>query len=120
VVYDLDVREEKDYLRIDITGQRTKDTIKSVTKEIYEAFKTFKGKKILVDVSKFEEHINIIDIFSLLTSDLPNIIKGKIDKVAIIEPGGNEDDKQFFENVARNRGHNLKIFDTEEDALEWL
>ena len=120
MTYKLDIKDEKDFLRIDVMGKRSKDSIKDVTEEIFEAFNAFEGKKLLIDVSKFEEHINIIDIFSLLTLDLPKIIKGKIDKVAIIEPGGNQDDKEFFENVAQNRGHNLKIFDTEEEALGWL
>jgi hypothetical protein len=120
LAYALKIKDEKEYLRIDISGKRTKDTMKEVTKEIFEALEAFEGRKLLVDVSKFEEHMNIIDIFGLLTSDVPNAIKDTIDKVAIIEPGGNEDDKKFFEIVAQNKGHNLKIFNTEQEALQWL
>jgi len=32
----------------------------------------------------------------------------------------NKDLDQFFETTAHNRGHQIRLFDEEKDALEWL
>jgi hypothetical protein len=56
----------------------------------------------------------------LVSKDLPDIIKHRINKVAIIDVKGHEFNKQFFENVAINRGHNVKIFTDITDAIHWL
>jgi hypothetical protein len=108
------------FLAIKIKGKRTVDSIKDVTKQIVEKCEENKITKVLVDVREFEERIKFSEIFDLASKDLPKITNNKINKVAIVDLEGFDFNKNFFENVARNRLHNVKIFTEYNDAVQWL
>jgi hypothetical protein len=119
IFYELEIKKP-DYLFIKVKGERTVDSIKEVTKKIAEKCSKQKCMKVLIDVREFTERINFSDIFDLVARDLPNITKNKINKAAIVDIEGHNFNKEFFENVAVNRGHNVKIFTDINDAMDWL
>ena len=86
-------------------------------KKITEKCKKHKCSKVLVDVREFTERIYFSEIFDLVSKELPEIIKHRINKVAIVDVKGFNFNKQFFENVAINRGHNVKIFTDINNAI---
>ena len=119
--YKLEIKEEPRYLHANIKGKRTTENIKEVTKEILESCIKNQYSKILIDTREFSERIsNTMKIFDLASQELPDIIQKKIKKVAIVDLDGFEEDKRFFETVALNRGHNVKIFADLNKAQEWL
>ena len=112
--------KKHDFLFVKVKGYRSIDSIKDATKQITEKCHKQKCSKVLVDVRDFHERINFSDIFDLVSKDLPDIIKNRIKQVAIVDVEGHNFNKEFFENVAVNRGHNVKIFTDINDAMEWL
>lgn len=92
----IDYKMNKDFLYANIKGDRNIDSIKKATKEICDACLNNRCSKVLVDVRDFTEHIKIFDIFSLASKDLPDIIKGKIKKVAILDKDRSENNQTFF------------------------
>jgi hypothetical protein len=121
--YEIEFIEENDYLHAIIKGFRNSDSIKHATRDICENCIKNKCTKALVDVRDIKEHIDVSEIFDLASFQLPEIIKRSINKVAILESEGNNiyiENSKFFENVATNRGHNVKIFSDISDAKKWL
>jgi len=119
--YKLEIIKEPNYLLTNIKGNRTTETVKEVTKEILEACIKYQYSKVLIDIREFSNRIgNTMNIFDLASQELPDIIQKKIKKVAIVDLEGFEEDKRFFETVALNRGHNVKIFTDLNKAQEWL
>lgn len=118
--YELKIKNKNNYLNATVQGQRNTESIKNVTKEICEMCIKNQHSKVLIDVRNFKEHIAVNEIRSLASIELPDIIKKKIKKVAIIDEKGSEDNQRCFENVARNLGHNVRIFTNINDAEQWL
>jgi len=119
LTYELQIKNPN-FLVVRIKGKRTVDSIKDATKQIVEKCEENKITKVLVDVREFEERIKFSEIFDLASKDLPKITNNKINKVAIVDLEGFDFNKNFFENVARNRLHNIKIFTEYNDAVQWL
>ncbi|KYK23484.1 hypothetical protein AYK24_07515 [Thermoplasmatales archaeon SG8-52-4] len=119
MTYELEIKKPS-FLVIKIKGKRTVDSIKEVTKQIVEKCEDNKISKVLVDVREFEERIKFSEIFDLASKQLPKIINNKINKVAIVDLKGFDYNKNFFENVARNRSHDVKIFTEYNEAVQWL
>ena len=118
--YKLKTMEKKDYLYANVEGNRTSESIKNVTRDICEMCVKNQFSKVLIDVRNFKENVELIKLYSLASIELPEIIQKRIKKVAIIDREGIEDNQRFFENVARNRGHNVRIFTDINDAEQWL
>ena len=112
--------KKPNYLFVKVKGKRSVDSIKEATTQIVEKCNKHKCTKVLVDVRDFTERIYFSEIFDLVSKSLPEIINHKINKVAIVDIDGHDFNKQFFENVAINRGHNVKIFTDMNSALQWL
>ena len=103
-----------------VKGKRSANSIKEATKQIVEKCTKHKCTKVLVDVRDFTDRINFSEIFNLVSKNLPDLIDDKINKVAIVDIKGHSFNKDFFENVAINRGHNVKIFTDINNAIQWL
>ena len=112
--------KKPNYLYVKVKGKRSVDSIKEATKQIAEKCDKLKCESALVDIREFKERINFSEIFELVAENLPKIINHKINKVAIVDMEGYNFNKQFFENVAINRGHNVKIFTDMNEAIQWL
>jgi len=116
----LDIKKEKDFLYATIEGNRTFESIINATKEICEECIKNHCAKVLVDTRDFKGHVDTFESFNLASDKLPDIISKSIEKVAILDMEGFEKGQTFFENVARNRGHNVQIFTNVIDAKQWL
>jgi hypothetical protein len=119
LTYELEINKHN-FLVVKVKGKRSVDSIKDVTKQIVDKCEDAKISKVLVDVREFKDRIKFSDIFDLTSKELPMIINSKINKVAIVDLEGFDFNKNFFENVARNRSHNVKIFTNYNDAVQWL
>jgi hypothetical protein len=77
--------------------------------------------RFLVDTRDVTQHGDSFDILQLAES-LSSMPPGSIEREAVLPPavGVEATDFAFFETAARNRGLNVRIFTTREDALAWL
>ena len=120
-LYDVTFTVNNDILSADTKGRRTLDVVLSIAQETIAACKDHNTQKVLIDVRKLEGRLSTIDAYNIPAEyfkDMrdPMIIK----KVAIIELEEFVEEYRFFENVAVNRGYNLRVFSDITIALEWL
>lgn len=118
--YELQVKKEDHFLNVHVKGERDSESIKKVTKDILTKCNDNKCFSVFIDVRDFKNRIGTMEIFMLASTELPEIIKGKMEKVAIVDQKGFEEKMEFFENVARNRGHNVRIFTEYDEAVNWI
>ena len=120
-LYDITFTKNDDVLCVNARGQRTLEIVLSIAQKTIEACREHEVKKALVDVRDLEGRLSTINAYNLPAEYFaalrnPEVIR----KVAIIDLEEFSDSYKFFENVAVNRGYNLRIFSDITIALEWL
>jgi hypothetical protein len=78
-------------------------------------------RRVLVDTRASVQKGNAFDILTL-AEDLASLPLGTIEREAVLTPpvARPAADMDFFETAARNRGLNVRLFQSREDALGWL
>lgn len=119
--YDLKIDKKKDMLWITATGNRTLETVLAITRDCVAACITNKTTKLLIDVCKLEGRLKTLDAYNVADQYFPKIEDlNIITQCAIIDLKEFEESYRFFENVAVNRGFNLRIFSDPDEAIAWL
>ena len=121
--YDFIIQEEKDIIRVIVSGDRTPgkevdDAIELIT-EITKA-SIEKGLNRVLAIWKVKGELPVMQAWNLGnvldSSDLARNIKLATVNLDLDSRRGNV----FTENVVVNRGYNWKVFDNEEVAKSWL
>lgn len=80
--------------------------------------------RVLSDFRNLKLGLSIIDIFSIpalqaaLSREFDTPLR--LFRRAVLVPEQDYDKYKFFENVAVNRSHNVRVFISEERAISWL
>jgi hypothetical protein len=118
--YQLNVKDEGDFLRIAVAGVRTREAVLAIAGEIIGLCVKHQRSKVLVDVQTLTGRLSTLDAFEIPALEFPHL-KGKgVDQAAIVDLEEFEHSYRFFEDVAANRGYNLRIFGNVDDAAAWL
>ena len=110
--------QEEAYIRFDYTGEFTEVMGKKCIDAMVEACSQVQLSKALLDCRKMIGEIQTLESF--MVADYGGKMRGFLSKMALV---GREDQMlldSFVENVAVNRGVNLKIFTDIEEAIDWL
>ena len=119
-LFNLQFEPTEDYLYAKTTGVRSRETVASMTMEVFEEALSRGLSLVLVDVRKLEGRLGALDSYFVVT-DVFQKIRGKgIHKAAILDTHVATIREWFLELVARNRGFNFRIFDDRRSAAEWL
>ncbi len=119
--YELEIRKADAYLHVCVTGQRTRQTVAAMAKEILTACVDHEADKVLVDVRELEGRLSVFDARSISVDDFPEIRRaGVIKKAVIVDAEKRKWRHSFFESVARRRGYNIRIFRDLDSAVMWL
>lgn len=118
--YSVNIREESDYLYIEVAGARTPEMIMAVARDCVAASKKHKRSKILVDIQGAAGRLSTIETYGIVNRPLPALARGLGLKVAILDLEENAGRVQFFETVAVNAGMDLRMFSNPNSALRWL
>ena len=119
--FTITVDEERGFLRVDAQG--------NIDKQLGEELITnarLKARKnqlnILCDVRRSNAKVSLSDWFFLprTLSVYKNTQTRSIKTAILITPGNQEEIYEFFENVTYNLGLNIRIFLSEDDAINWL
>lgn len=117
--YSLEKKYEKDFLHVHVTGERVREVLIDIAKDIVAALKKRQYTKVLIDVTQLRGHLNTIDTYDLGTRDFPTLKQNKPMKIAICDNHISEN-LRFFETVSRNIGLNIRVFTIDDDAIQWL
>jgi hypothetical protein len=118
--YQLTLEIEEGYLLARITGQRTWPAVSALVAEVAHAAIEHQRSKVLVDVREFEGWLGGLSSYSIVTEDFQRLRGKGIVQVAIVDRPIPKLRGWFFQTVARNRGYNLRMFESPQAALDWL
>lgn len=119
MTYELEVIENPDYLRLELTGILTKDGGKELVDEVAAALLGSEHELILIDVRKLDLETSLIQDHQQ-ASYAASKFSGKRHKIAQLTSETNLKADEFFETVGYNRGLNSRTFTVESDAIDWL
>jgi len=114
----LRITQKEAYIRFDFTGEFSEMTGKQCIDAMVEASSQLQHSKALLDCRNMIGEIKILESF--MVAKYGGKMRGFLSKTALV---GREDQMlpdNFVENVAVNRGVNLKIFTDVEEAIDWL
>ena len=118
MVEGLRIIQKEDYVRFDYTGDFSEVAGKQCIDAMVEACSQLQLSKALLDCRKMTGEIQLLESF--MVAKYGGKMRGSLSKTALV---GREDQMlpdNFVENVAVNRGVNLKIFTDVEEAINWL
>ena len=114
-------RKEGSVLRVQVTGERTRQAIEAVAREIMEACAQAGARKLLIDVREFLGTLPLIDNYEVPSKEFPKLPHlDLLAASAVVDNPVNDKRFAFFEDVARGQGYNLRIFGSLESATRWL
>ena len=115
---DLRIIQREGYVLFDFAGEFNLEAGKQCIDAMVEACSQSKISRALLDCRNMTGEIEIMESFMVAKYGVKMI--GSISKCALV---GREDQMfpdNFVENVAVNRGINLKLFTDVEKAVDWL
>jgi hypothetical protein len=119
--YELKTEKKESILWAEAVGTRSVESILSITKDIYKACAENQVKKALIDVRAMAGHLSTMDAYEIPDQHLPKLRdRSVMTQCAIIDAKESEGCFKFFEDVAVNRGFNLRIFTDPDEAVAWL
>ncbi len=119
--YNLDIKNESDYVLATASGKRTRKNIAAIAQEIISACEQNHITRVLVDVRELDGHLNIFNSFMFIVTEFPKLRNRKvINKAVIVDLQKRGERLRFFERVARNRGYNIRLFTKFESAKSWI
>lgn len=111
------IREDLQIIQVDSYGDVTEEDLKGSLDEVMRVHGETGISKVLVDATQETSLPQTFPLFEFgaeLAAELLTIQFG----VAVSPEVA--DDLRFLENVTRNRGMNVKMFDSTDAALAWL
>ena len=118
--FTFDVKKEKDYIRVTVSGERNFNNVKQIVAEIVDASTQHKVSRAIVDISQLKGSIEMIEAYELATKVLSNFRGQWLQRAAVVDLPERRDRYEFFENVAVNRGYYIRIFNDCKTAKKWL
>ena len=116
----LDIQTENagEYLLARLKGERTLINVLTAAGQIIGTCQELRLSKALVDVRGLEGELQTFDTYEVVAEKLPQSRGVSLNKAAIVDR--EESLNRFFEDLAVNRGMNIRLFTDEGVAVEWL
>ena len=118
--YELNIRKKPDYLYVEVTGNRTLETIIAMAKDVLDACDEQGCSKTLIDVRRMTGKLKTINAYDLGTKDLQKFRRTGHMKASIIDVDENRERFFFLESVCVSVGYYLRIFSDVDEAIKWL
>ena len=119
--FTLEATREDTYVSVRATGDRTYESTAALAGGVMEACRQHDLKKALVDVTGLTGKLSMLDIIQLVVTRFAELKdKSVLGQTAIVDLPENKDRYTLLETAADNRGYNLRVFESREDAIAWL
>ena len=106
------------YVHATVYGAHTPENAMRFLREVYEACITNQKDSVLLDMRLEGPTMGTSSIFSVVQERSG---KGReLRRIAYVDSAREPEKAKFAETVARNRGVNVRLFSSVEDAKKWL
>jgi hypothetical protein len=117
--YNVDYDQENDYLIASYEGVLNFETMKEYVREIVSTAQECNCKRLLNDLRKVRITGATMAIFNTPEAMEIEGMDGSWKRAVVVDEQYRQDFR-FYENVAVNRGHRIKVFTEFDDAIIWL
>ena len=114
VKYDADL----DFVTITLSGEVSTDDLVACRSEAITLLLANECTRLLVDATTEAPRRDILDDYQFTSEHASQFPRGT--RHAVLVQAGERDYMEFVENVARNRGVEMRLFIDRDQALEWL
>ena len=118
MAYGVELVKDAKYVRVALTGELTRNDLENAREETIRALTANGWNRLLVDVTRGNRKLSVAEDFEF-TSEHQSSFPAGVRTALVIRP----DELEYFrftENVAQNRGVNMKLFLDKIQALNWL
>ena len=119
--WQVDRNEELDLIESVYTGPFTMKDVRDATAKALSLAIGNGPHLFLSDISGAHSELSVMDIYAL-PDQWEAAQSNRSNKLAVVVSGEslNPGDLQFYENVCKNRGWNVRVFEVRQAAVEWL
>jgi len=116
--------EEAGFIRLFYEGDANLKEMKAVIAQGVALAEEKDCVRVLSDFRAMKLNLSMMDLFSIPRNQISQSKELNIPfykfRRAVVVPKADFENYKFFENVAVNRSHQVKIFTDPEDAISWL
>ena len=116
--FTVEAMQDGEYVRTTMTGVLTKEDHLNARAESGGVLQGRGWNRLLVDVTQGDPKMSVVDDFEFTGDHTQRLPVGI--RIAVVHRAGEEEHFRFIENVARNRGVDMRMFTAGEAATEWL
>jgi len=110
---------DQNYLEVIITGPLSSDELNKMAIERWKMLQELNCRKILFDFTGITNMLATVAIYHRPT-ETENVGVPKQNRSAAVVPKAYWNDFKFMETVYRKQGYDLTIFDSKEEAVDYL
>ena len=121
MAFDLSIIERPGYLHFKVTGENSEASVRGYLQKIHETCVARQCTVALVEEHLRGPNLNTLQMFQIASEGSVRS-RAIVQKIAYVDtnPEHAFEDTQFVEDVAVNRGMNVRAFRTVSDAEKWL
>jgi hypothetical protein len=118
--YDLAIEEQPSFLHAKVSGTHNAENVHRFLVDVHEAWVQRKCSAVLLEMKLRGPSLGVLGIFNIISERAPYAYGLK--QIAYVDACPEHDPEQarFAETVARNRGVNVRLFGTVDEAAGWL
>ncbi|SRR6266567_5115468 len=119
--YVLTLEDKPGYVHARVTGSNSFENVLGYTQEIHQACVHSGQRAVLIEENLAGPSISMSAIFQIVAERSPQAL-GVLKRIAYVDvnPGHDLTRMEFAEDVAVNRGVNMRLFATVGEAERWL
>ena len=117
--FKLNFTQKPDYLHVVVTGRNTKNNVIRYLADVQRECMNRACMRVLVEERLDGPRLGTMDVFEI-AAEGRNRVAGPLPLIAYVDVNAVGAMMAFAEDVAVNRGINVRVFDTVADAEKWL
>jgi uncharacterized protein YfkK (UPF0435 family) len=119
MTYNINFSQKPTYFHVIVTGENNKENVARYMEDIQQKCEEVNCLSVLIEERLEGPRLNTLDIFQLVTEGSSHAI-GKFQAIAYVDINAVNASMQFAETVAVNRAIPVRVFDTVDEAENWL
>ena len=99
----------------------TLENVAAIAGEILDECVRANVARVFLDLRQLSGRLDISESILVITEMFPKMgLSQKLERVAVLESHERHERSRFFERAAHARGYNLRMFDDQDEAMDWI